>query len=127
MMRMWNTFSIGLAAICVFSVCEAELQSGGKTGDIQTGKGHRFACTDYTAGKVFVVSADGEVEWEYETGRCNDLWVLPSGNILFNTGHGAMEVTRDKKVVFSYTSESEVYACQRSEDVKYFETGPFFN
>jgi hypothetical protein len=39
--------------------------------------------------------------------------VLPNGNLLFNTGHGAKEVTRDKKVVFSYESTSEVYACQR--------------
>jgi outer membrane protein assembly factor BamB len=80
---------------------------------IQTGKGHRFVCTDYSGGKVFIVSAEGKVEWEYATPSCNDLWVLPNGNLLFNTGRGVKEVTRDKKVVFDYQSKSEIYACQR--------------
>jgi outer membrane protein assembly factor BamB len=81
---------------------------------IQTGQGHRFACVDYTQGKVFIVSADGKVEWEYGPAKsANDLWVLPNGNLLFNTGHGVREVTRAKEVVFQYESPSEIYACQR--------------
>jgi hypothetical protein len=80
---------------------------------IQTGAGHRFACTDYTQGKVFIVSPQGEVEWEYKAPNCNDLWVLENGNLLFNTGHGVKEVTRAKEVVFLYESKSEIYACQR--------------
>ena len=76
-------------------------------------EGHRFACADYIQGKVFVVSADGKVEWEHPAPSCNELWVLPSGNLLFTTGHGVKEVTREKKVVFSYESKSEIYACQR--------------
>ena len=32
---------------------------------IQEGKGHPFVCTDYTQGKVFVVSTEGKVTWEY--------------------------------------------------------------
>ncbi len=75
--------------------------------------GHPFACTDYTQGKVFIVSREGKVEWEYAAPSCNDLWVLPNGNLLFNTGHGVREVTREKKVVFDYQSKSEIYACQR--------------
>lgn len=80
---------------------------------IQQGQGHRFACTDYSAGKVFIVSQEGQVEWEFAAKHCNDLWVLPNGNLLFNTGHGVQEVTREKKVVFDYQSKSEIYACQR--------------
>lgn len=74
---------------------------------------HRFACTDYTQGKVFIVSAAGKVEWEYPASNCNDLWVLPNGNLLFNTGHGVREVNRAKEVVFDYQSKSEIFACQR--------------
>jgi hypothetical protein len=74
---------------------------------------HPFACADYSQGKVFLVSRTGEIEWEYQTASCNDLWVLPSGNLLFNTGHGVREVNRDKRVVFDYQSRSEIYACQR--------------
>lgn len=75
--------------------------------------GHPFACADYSAGKVFVVNAAGKVEFEFRTESCNDLWVLPNGNLLFNTGHGVKEVRRDGGVVFSYESKSEIYACQR--------------
>lgn len=80
---------------------------------IQTGQGHPFVCTDYSQGKVFIVSKAGQVEWEYAVPSCNDLWVLPNGNLLFNTGHGVKEVTRDKRVVFDYQSKSAIYACQR--------------
>ena len=73
----------------------------------------RFACADYSQGKVFLVSAEGKVEWEYPAPSCNDLWVLPNGNLLFVTGHGVKEVTRAKEVVFNYESKSEIYACQR--------------
>ena len=76
-------------------------------------QGHPFACTDYSQGKVFLVSPQGKVQWEYQAPSCNDLWVLPGGNLLFNTGHGVKEVNRDKKVVFAYESKSEIYACQR--------------
>jgi len=76
-------------------------------------QGHPFVCGDYSKGKVFVVSAEGDVQWEYPAPHCNDVWVLPSGNLLFTTGRGVKEVTRDKRVVFSYQSKSEVYACQR--------------
>ena len=87
------------------SICQSPL--------LQTGQGHEFVCTDYTQGKVFIVSAKGKIEWEYPAPDCNDIWILPNGNLLFNTGHGVKEVTREKKVVFSYESRSEIYACQR--------------
>jgi outer membrane protein assembly factor BamB len=76
-------------------------------------QGHPFVCTDYSQGKVFIVNADGRAEWDYDAKSCNDLWVLPNGNLLFNTGHGVREITREKKVVFDYQSKSEIYACQR--------------
>ena len=75
---------------------------------------HSFVCTDYTQGKVFIVSPAGKIEWEYDGAtNCNDLWVLPGGNLLFNTGHGVKEITREKRVVFDYESTSDIYACQR--------------
>lgn len=74
---------------------------------------HPFICTDYTQGKVFIISESGKVEWEYPASNCNDIWLLPNGNLLFNAGDGVKEVTREKEVVFSYESKSEIYACQR--------------
>lgn len=74
---------------------------------------HSFVCTDYTQGKVFIVSEEGKPEWEYPAMHCNDVWMLPNGHLLFNTGKGVMEVTRDKQVVFQFESKSDIYACQR--------------
>jgi len=80
---------------------------------IMAGKGHPFVCTDYTQRRVFIVDEFGKVEWEYPARNCNDIWILPNGNLLFNTGNGVKEVTRTKKVVFNYESTSGIYACQR--------------
>jgi hypothetical protein len=74
---------------------------------------HSFICTDYTQGIVCIVSEDSKITWQYPAENCNDIWVLPTGNFLFNTGHGVKEVTLQKEVVFSYESKSEIYACQR--------------
>ena len=74
---------------------------------------HPFACADYTQGKVCMVSEEGKIVWEYPAPSCNDVWVLPGGNLLFTTGHGVKEVTREKIVVFEYQSSSAIYACQR--------------
>lgn len=74
---------------------------------------HSFVCTDYTQGKVFIISEEGKAIWEYPAIRCNDVWMLPNGNVLFNTGNGVKEVTRDKQIVFQFESKSDIYACQR--------------
>jgi hypothetical protein len=100
---------LALAASVQFAVAQEGVQPQPSP---QTNR-HLFACADYSQGKVFIVSRTGEIEWEYQTASCNDLWVLPNGNLLFNTGHGVKEVTRDKQVVFDYQSKSEIYACQR--------------
>lgn len=100
---------VGFATVSIAVSMLAEV-----TGSVSAKVEHAFACTDYVQGKVFIVSRSGKIEWEYAGAtNCNDLWVLPNGNLLFNTGHGVKEVTRDKLVVFDYESASEIYACQR--------------
>jgi hypothetical protein len=74
---------------------------------------HSFVCTDYTQGKVFLISEEGKAIWEYPAMHCNDVWMLANGNIFFNTGKGVKEVTREKQVIFEYESKSDIYACQR--------------
>jgi hypothetical protein len=110
-------FSAGICvaalAILAAQIAGAQEPPAAALKPIQEGTGHHFVCTDYSGGKVFVVNADGKVEWEYATGTCNDVWALPNGNLLFNTGHGVKEVTCQKAVVFNYESSSEIYACQR--------------
>lgn len=108
-MRSRSIALIAAALAAAFTAFPAFAQSP----QVQTGTGHLFACADYTGGKIFIVNAEGKVEWEYPAKSCDDVWVLPNGNLLFNTGDGVTEVTRDKEVVFRYDSKSEVYACQR--------------
>ena len=111
--QIFNKTALILTAISVVTTLYAQQD---KNGDIK----HNFACTDYSQGKVFIISAKGKLLWQYPAERCNDIWVLPNGNLLFNTGNGVKEVTRDKKVVFSYESESEIYACQPLPDGNVF-------
>jgi hypothetical protein len=98
-------------------VLGAMLAAGGPAEPPGPGAGkaaHEFVCADYTQGKVFIVSRTGKIQWQYDGAtNCNDLWVLPGGNLLFTTGRGVKEVTRAKQVVFDYESASEIYACQR--------------
>ncbi len=80
------------------------------------GKGHRFACVDYSGHKAFIVSAEGRVEWECPgIGNPNDLWVLPNGNTVMSNwlGHGkfgtapqVIEVTPDKQVVWTFADHT---------------------
>jgi len=86
---------------------------------------HRFVCSDCMQGKVFIVDAEGKVEGSYDAPNSNDLWALPNGNLPFNAGNGVKKVTRDKRrVVFSYESSSEVYACQRRRNRRDLLTRP---
>lgn len=75
---------------------------------------HIAAC-DYSAGKVMIIE-EGKVIWEHPAPESNDLWILPNGNLLFTTGKGVLEMTLRKDTVFSFRSESSIFACQRLEN-----------
>lgn len=79
---------------------------------------HAFLCTDSAGGKVALVSAEGKIEWEYACEHPQDCWVLANGNFLFCHKRGALEMSRDNKVVWEYKapSDSEVQACQPLPD-----------
>ncbi|MHC4639365.1 MAG: beta-propeller domain-containing protein, partial [Planctomycetota bacterium] len=70
---------------------------------------------------IWIVSAEGNIEWEYPAQRPQDVWQLSNGNILFSHVKGAKEVTRDKEVVWEYSvgKDSEVHACQPLSDGNY--------
>jgi PQQ-like domain len=77
-------------------------------------------------GHVAIVGTDGKVEWEVECKyNAHDLQMLPSGNLLINSGPATVtEVTPKKEVVWKYTAKPkegykgaiEVHACQRLAD-----------
>jgi len=77
-------------------------------------------------GRVAIVNANGEVEWEVANKtEVHDLALLPNGNILFPTGPTTVvEMTRDKKVIWQYEAKPkagyagriEIHAFQRLND-----------
>lgn len=99
-----------------------------QTGPKELSLGKPFACADYGGNKVCFVDAEGKITWQYPAQRPQDVWVLPSGNLLFSHLKGATEVTRDKEVVWNYeTAEgNEVHACQPLPEgrVMVAESGP---
>ncbi len=105
-MKNIKYFLSSIVSLFFFNSATAQTSQAGDAG-------RTFLCSDYTQGIVCIISDRGKLLWQYPAERCNDVWALPNGNILFNTGNGVKEVTRDKKVVFSYESKSEIYACQR--------------
>jgi hypothetical protein len=81
---------------------------------------HPLLCCDYGGGKITLLSASGEIEWQEEAKNPQDCWRLPNGNILFAYVGGAKEITRDHKLVWEYKAPTDVkvecHACQPLPD-----------
>jgi hypothetical protein len=86
--------------------------------------GYRVLAAD--KGRVAIVSAKGDVEWETPTkADVHDLWMLPNGNVLFLYAPAKIvEVNKDKQVVWEYDGKPakpdvprvEIHAFQRLAD-----------
>jgi outer membrane protein assembly factor BamB len=88
--------------------------AGAAPADDPKADGHAFVGVTFQKNKVVAVSAKGEAEWEYDAPACLDAWKLPNGNVLVaSRGKGILEVTPDKKVVWSFKPDGETYTCQR--------------
>ena len=118
-MRRWNMV---VACACLGLLASAF------AADENAAVSHPFVCTDMAKGKVFLVSKEGKIEWEFPAGGATDVWRLANGNILFTHTHGVKEVTPEKKVVWEYNSAppNEVFSCQPLENgnVLVGEAGP---
>ncbi len=110
----------------VLSIAGAQNPAPGATPRLTLGK--PFACADYGGGKICLVDKDGKITWQYPAAGPMDVWVLPGGNILFSHVKGVKEVTRNKEIVWEYTTaeSNEVHACQPLPDglVMVAESGP---
>ena len=77
-------------------------------------------------GKVSIVNAKGEVEWQIDNrAEVHDIALLPNGNVLFTSNASTIvEVNRDKKIVWKheakqkpgYKGRIEIHAFQRLEN-----------
>jgi hypothetical protein len=79
------------------------------------------------AQKIIRYGSEGKVVWDYPVPMARDVWALANGNVLFcfnrdydsarhDNPSGVMEVTPDKKVVFSFSTTGQVWSCQRLLD-----------
>jgi len=110
-MRTW----ISLTVLCVGALTATAAEPT---------HGHRLIASD--KGKIAIVEADGTISWEYPNRfTIHDLTRFKNGNLLFQTGPATVvEVSPEKKVVWSYTSRAkppyngpvEVHAYQRLSD-----------
>ena len=75
--------------------------------------------------KIVRLDAAGNVAWECPAETARDVWQLPNGNVLFpysvsnglhNAETGVMEVAPDKRVVWRFKTQGQVYSCQRMAD-----------
>lgn len=90
--------------------------------------GRPVALADYGGSKIFLIDEKGSIIWQHNARHPQDVWVLKNGNILYSHVKGAVEITRDKKVVWEFKTEgrNEVHACQPLPDGKVMvaESGP---
>jgi hypothetical protein len=74
------------------------------------------------------VDADGKIQWEYPCQHPQDCWRLANGDFLFCHKGGAIELNRDRKIVWEYKADekTEVHSCQPLPDgrVLLVENGP---
>jgi outer membrane protein assembly factor BamB len=93
---------------------------------VQTGTPHRFLAADYSKKLIAIVNAKGEIEWQAPIQDTHEAWLLPSGNILFQTSWtNIVEMTPQKKIVWQYNAAEmngnhgkrvEVHGFQRLAD-----------
>ena len=113
-MRAWTRVS----AICVCALCFPAASAA------EDKPGCRVLAAD--SGRVAIVNAKGEVEWEVSnSAEVHDLALLANGNVLFPTGPTTLvEMTPAKEIVWTHTSRPkngykgrvEIHAFERLDD-----------
>ncbi|HEY3324540.1 MAG TPA: hypothetical protein VGP72_29075 [Planctomycetota bacterium] len=73
-----------------------------------------------SGGTLLTFDGEGKTVWSHPGGNCSDIWMLPSGNVLFANGEVNEVDPKTKKVVFNYKSSvpagGGAYSCQRLEN-----------
>jgi outer membrane protein assembly factor BamB len=93
---------MGISALCVPLSAE------------EPAKGHRYIGTTFSQNKMFVMGADGKIEWQMPVPDCFDVWQLPNSNFLVvSRAKGILEIDKDKNIVWSYKPLKETYGAQR--------------
>jgi hypothetical protein len=75
---------------------------------------YTFLGTSHEKKLIYIMDELGRMVWDYPVANPQDVWLLPSGNVLTTHLHGVREVTPDRQVAWEYTVEppEEVPSCQ---------------
>jgi hypothetical protein len=75
---------------------------------------HSFLAADLGGDKIFIVSPQGQITWQYSVVKPLEASMLKNGNILFSSKYGAKLITQDKKVIWKYKVKKrcELHSCQ---------------
>ncbi len=66
---------------------------------------HKYIVSGSGMKEVKIISKTGVVEWTYPTkGKCNDVWQLSNGNVIFSDQSYAKEVTLNKETVWEFSA-----------------------
>ena len=92
----------------------------------QTGIPRRVLAADYSTKRLGIVDKEDKLEWEHPVQDIHEAWLLPNGNLLFQTNWTQiLELTPEKKIVWRYDAAKEngnegkrveVHAFQRLAD-----------
>jgi outer membrane protein assembly factor BamB len=130
MRNRWIAVPVSLALTAAFAAAAArkpKAPSAAPREPVYT-LNKEIALCDYGGNKVCLVDKTGKITWQIAAQRPQDVWILPSGNILFTHVKGVKEVSLDKKVVWKYDTAkaNEIHACQPLPDGKVMiaESGP---
>jgi len=111
---MLTPFRVAMSALAGLALC---VHAG------QTGEPRRLLAADYSTKRLAVVNEAGDLEWECPIQDIHDAWVLPNGNLLFQTNWTwIVELNSKHEEVWSYDAGAnngnegkhvEVHAFQR--------------
>ena len=87
---MKTLLTVLIPILVLTSTAAAAESRPAESAPIQQGTSHPFACGDYSGGRVLLVSAEGQVEWEYPAPHCTS---LNSRSDIFFCGGSAVDRT----------------------------------
>lgn len=73
---------------------------------IQSLKNGNILIAKFTPGQVLEVNRNKEIVWQYDCKNPTDAMMLPNGNVLITENTQFIEVTREKKVIWTRTGAS---------------------
>jgi hypothetical protein len=79
---------------------------------------YTFLGTSHEKKAIYIMDEQGGIVWDYSLPNPQDVWMLPNGNILTTSLQAVMELTRDRQIVWQYTTAApnEIPTCQPLPD-----------